>query len=64
MATLVGLARIEQNVHWASDVMAGAIIGTAVGKTVVHLNGPRGHDVAFVPLSSSTFYGMAVELAL
>jgi len=34
-ASLVGLSRIYNNQHWASDVMAGAAIGTLVGLKVV-----------------------------
>lgn len=34
-ATLVGLSRIYNNQHWASDVMAGAAVGTLVGLKVV-----------------------------
>jgi len=34
-ATLVGLSRMYNNQHWASDVMAGAAIGTIVGLKVV-----------------------------
>jgi len=34
-ATLVGLARIEQRAHWASDVAAGALIGTLSAKAVL-----------------------------
>jgi membrane-associated phospholipid phosphatase len=34
----VGLARIEQDAHWASDVLAGAILGTVVGNAVVKIN--------------------------
>jgi membrane-associated phospholipid phosphatase len=34
-ASLVGLSRIFNNQHWASDVMAGATIGTLVGIKVV-----------------------------
>ncbi len=34
-ATLVGLSRIYNNMHWASDVMAGAAIGTIMGLKVV-----------------------------
>jgi len=42
-ATAVGLSRVNDNKHYLSDVLAGAIIGTAVGCTVVRLNHARRH---------------------
>jgi membrane-associated phospholipid phosphatase len=38
LAGLVGLARMEQRKHFLSDVVAGGLIGTFVGKTVVSYN--------------------------
>lgn len=38
LASAVGLARLEQDQHWASDVVAGALLGTAVGRTVTRFN--------------------------
>ncbi len=35
MATLVGITRITQNAHWATDVLAGAALGYVTGKQVV-----------------------------
>src|SRR5207244_3846673 len=35
LASMVGYARLNHNRHWPSDVLAGAAIGTFVGRTVV-----------------------------
>ena len=35
-ASLVGAARIYEDKHWASDVIAGAAVGTVVSRIVVH----------------------------
>lgn len=44
-AGLVGYARIEQNAHFASDVVAGAIVGWSVAKGVTARNsGPAGQS--------------------
>lgn len=37
-ATLVGLSRMYNNAHWASDIVAGAAIGTFAGLKVVRFN--------------------------
>ena len=38
LAALVGYSRLESNSHYASDVLAGALIGTAVGRAVTSFN--------------------------
>jgi hypothetical protein len=38
LAGMVGLARTYHDAHFASDVLAGAMIGTAVGRSVVEYN--------------------------
>ena len=54
VATLVGFARVHHQAHFASDVAAGAAIGTAVGHTVVLINRrdrrEHAHAVALGPL--------------
>jgi membrane-associated phospholipid phosphatase len=45
VASMVGYARMERNAHWASDVLAGALIGTFVGKTVVQFNKNRRFEI-------------------
>jgi hypothetical protein len=47
VASGVGLSRINDNAHYVSDVVAGAILGTWVGYEVVHYNKRRrGEDEA------------------
>ncbi len=33
-ATLVGISRITENAHWATDVLAGAALGYVTGRQV------------------------------
>ncbi len=43
-ATAVGLSRMYDNKHWASDVVAGAAVGTLIGRTLVaHQHAHRGN---------------------
>lgn len=63
-ATLMGISRIYNNQHWASDVMGGAAIGTLIGLKVVKythshpgnsidrklIKGSRGSRVGPVPI--------------
>ena len=46
VASMVGYARMERNAHWASDVLAGAIIGTVVGRTIVHFNHEERYEIS------------------
>jgi membrane-associated phospholipid phosphatase len=41
LAGTVGYARLRHDVHWTSDVLAGAMIGTVVGREVVAFNRGR-----------------------
>ena len=45
-ASMVGYARMERNGHWASDVLVGALIGTFVGRTVVHFNKDKRYELS------------------
>ena len=58
-ASLVGFARIYNDAHFASDVLAGAFIGTLVGQSVVaHNQSRRGSSVILVPETAQNFVGL------
>jgi len=44
-ASLVGVARIYEDKHWASDVVAGAAVGTLVSRVVVRYARAHPHNV-------------------
>jgi membrane-associated phospholipid phosphatase len=68
-AALMGLSRIYNNQHWASDVMGGAAIGTLIGVKVVKfthshpgnhidrelIRGKKSSPTRFIPLMSFQF---------
>jgi membrane-associated phospholipid phosphatase len=68
VAGCVGLARIQLDQHYASDVILGALIGTAVGGTIVTLNerrrrapeAPHGLRISIAPLVLSKGGGIQV----
>lgn len=68
VAGLVGFARVYHNAHWTSDVTAGALIGTFVGRGVVALNkklraGDTTVRVAFSPMISKDVKGAGFLVA-
>ena len=68
IAGLVGFSRIYHNAHWTSDVTAGALIGTFVGRGVVALNkklrsGEKPVRVAFSPIVGDRVRGAALVVS-
>ena len=59
-AGLVGYARVEQNAHFASDVVAGSLIGWSVARGVVHRNdGPADpRKLTWTPYATPTGFGV------
>jgi hypothetical protein len=53
MATLVGISRLTERAHWASDVFVGGLIGYVCGKQVV-ANFNKTHKNLFTYLSSKS----------
>jgi membrane-associated phospholipid phosphatase len=48
VASMVGYARMEQKAHWASDVLAGALIGSLVGREIVHFNRDKRYEISLI----------------
>jgi len=59
-AAMVGYARIEQNAHWASDVVAGSLIGWSVARAVVHRNDatPDPRKLSWTPYANRNEVGV------
>jgi membrane-associated phospholipid phosphatase len=62
-AGAVGAQRITDNKHWLSDVVGGAFLGQAVGKTIVRMH--YSHDVEgkVVPFVANHTVGLQVTFA-
>jgi membrane-associated phospholipid phosphatase len=61
LAGTVGYARLNNNRHWPSDVLAGAVVGTFVGKTVVRFN--RNHrKVQLQPIVGPDIRGAEIAI--
>jgi len=62
LAGLVGWSRMEHNAHYASDVLAGALIGTVVGRTVVRLHKNERLRIAVAPPVNPRTAGVALTV--
>jgi membrane-associated phospholipid phosphatase len=58
LATLVGLSRISENKHWASDVLVGAVLGYSIGRFVLR---KYNKWLNVTPLLSSERLGVSVS---
>ncbi len=59
VATLVGVARTYHDAHFASDVLAGAMIGNWVGQRVVaHNQTKRNKNVILLPDAAQDYFGL------
>lgn len=69
LAGLVGLSRLETRDHFSSDVVAGALVGTVIGRAVVPLNQRRRQgagsraQVSFSPVLDGSFRGVRLVAA-
>jgi PAP2 superfamily len=62
-AALVGYARHEHQAHWTSDIVAGAMLGIAVGHTVVRLNEEnRGAHIGVIPSENGPMVALVIPI--
>lgn len=59
-----GLLRISSNVHWPTDVLTGALVGTAIGISMPLLLHPRVHESAPLVTASAPLTGIPPQLQL
>ncbi len=64
VAGLVGLSRMEQGAHYASDVLAGALIGVAVGNAVVRLHDSERFHLSVMPAVNPRSRGVALMFSI
>lgn len=64
LASLVGISRIYDGEHWASDVIAGAALGTFVGLTLSKINFEGNEKIKISPAAFNGGYGMRIVYQL
>jgi len=63
VATIVGISRITERMHWASDVFVGGIIGYYSTKFVEHLNYGKS-EISVLPSANDQSYAVTVTLKM
>ncbi len=60
-AVSVGMQRINEGKHWASDVLLGGVIGYLVGKTIVERSGGGSNSLSIQPGINSKGIGLMIK---
>lgn len=64
LASLVGISRVYEGDHWASDVIAGAALGTFIGITLSKINFDGNRNIKISPTAFQGGYGMRIVYQL
>ncbi|HEY6066696.1 MAG TPA: phosphatase PAP2 family protein [Thermoanaerobaculia bacterium] len=66
LAAGVALARVNDRAHFPSDVLAGAIIGTTIGRSIVHRHRGTDHEADWdvVPVPARKGGGLAIRFSI
>lgn len=66
LASSVAVARVHDNVHWTSDVAAGALIGGATGRFIAHRHEKQASHASWsvVPLYAPHRFGAAIRASV
>ncbi len=61
-ATYIGLSRLQGNKHYASDVIAGAALGTYIGFKIAGRHGGRLRSIGFAPIDGGEGVGLSLSI--
>jgi membrane-associated phospholipid phosphatase len=64
IASLVGISRINDGKHWATDIIAGAALGTFIGTTLSKINFYGNSKLAISPVPVMGGYGLSLAYRL
>lgn len=61
LATLVAFSQLHEDRHWASDALAGAALGFAIGKLVINRHNKPAGKISLKPSFNQVSAGLAVS---
>jgi membrane-associated phospholipid phosphatase len=64
VATLVGLSRIHDGKHWATDVIGGAALGTFIGTALSKINFDKDQNLTIAPISINGTWAVSIVYGL
>jgi membrane-associated phospholipid phosphatase len=61
-ASVVGYLRYEAGAHFPTDILVGALVGSAIGYTIPWMHRAGNKDVTFTPGTLRTDFGISMQL--